>query len=81
VKWDMRDQGDCRTDETSERNELGNVLTGKIGKGRSFFSLPFLRRDRLRLGGCSVVGSAVVLDFSWWSSNLGLELLFRLFCC
>jgi hypothetical protein len=81
AKWDMRDQGDCRTDETSERSGLRNVLTSKIGKGRSKFPLPFLQCNRLRLGSCNVVSSAVVLDFSWWSSDLGLELLFRLFCC
>jgi hypothetical protein len=41
AKWDMRDQGDCGADETSERSGLENVLTGKIGKGRSFSPLLF----------------------------------------
>jgi hypothetical protein len=37
----MRDQGDCRADETNERSGLGKVLTGRIGKGRSFSPLLF----------------------------------------
>jgi hypothetical protein len=69
AKWDMRDQGDCVADETNERSGLGNVLTGKIGKGRSLS--PFFCAI---LGGSSVVGSAVVLDFrgdlrTWGSSS------------
>jgi hypothetical protein len=41
AKWDMRDQGDCGADETNERSGLGKVLTGRIGKERSFSPLLF----------------------------------------
>jgi hypothetical protein len=62
----MRDQGDCRANETNERSGLGNVLAGKIGKGRSSFPCLFFDAIVFTLEAAALLGhSAAVLDFSW----------------